>query len=201
MIASFGGNKAFDAAVYGMQDMRTVEYLQNQMQDLSRYNLPQEFISRTMNLYDQYNGSEALARASALINNHYDAYADSIRMINDVFKAQTANLNMQRYIMANPTVRELYLKNRIDGYSNSYVNVHGNLIGEDHLDYQRVMNGAVIETEEGHQIKFYLDDSDDDIPLAPTEQLDIRITWDWTDFMYSDPDNEYDLTDSTGGSL
>ena len=44
-------------------------------------------------------------------------------------------------------------------------------------------------------------DSDDDIPLAPTEQLDIRITWDWTDFMYSDPDNEYDLTDSTGGSL
>ena len=56
---------------------------------------------------------------------------------------QRAKPIMQRYIMAEPTYRRLFHKQLCDGYSDSYVDNEPGLVGKDHYDWRRVMNGIV----------------------------------------------------------
>lgn len=63
---------------------------------------------------------------------------------------QRANLTMQRWIMAHPEVRKLYLNQDCDGYSDSYRNIaEVTGVGEDDYDYRRATNGWVFPTEDG----------------------------------------------------
>ena len=51
--------------------------------------------------------------------------------------------------MAQPDIRSLYHKGHCDGYSDTYVDMEPGLVGEQHYDYRRVMDGVVEETETG----------------------------------------------------
>ena len=205
MFAAYGNSDAFDAAVYGLPDMRTVEFLGNQLSQLQTMGVPASFIENTYGMYEQFNGSEAIARASALVNNHNFMLEDTLREIGNIYMAQTANIITQRYMLAHPETRALYLKDRLDGFSDTYINEHGNDIGEEHYDYRKVMSGVLqtVEDDEeiSHRFKFYIDDLEEgDRPLSSVEKLDVVNTWDWMSLMLNS-DNEFDPTDPTGGRL
>lgn len=109
-----------------------------------------------------------------------------ILMLKTIEEFRTANLVTQPYIMAHPGLRQRYFDQTVDGYSETYVNHHGDAIGENHYDYRRVMDGVVVvnDAEDPHDyvIRTYLDEGamfeGDEHRLTVYEQLNILGMWD-----------------------
>lgn len=97
---------------------------------------------------------------------------------------RTANPTMQRYVMAHPELRQLYLEQNLDGYSDSYQNVFGNEVGPTDYNYRRVMTGALVDTETESVLTIYDDDLyPGDKELSTDEKFLIRATWSNVDLL------------------
>lgn len=177
----YGDNSFFKSAVYGTQDFKALEFLSNQYNNISSFatNASMEFFNAAKNLYDRLSGSTAIRmarQASEVMGTLYQA--DEIHMLKTLVSLQLAKHTMQRWIMANPVVRQLYHDQKIDGYSNTYVDMHPNDIGESHYDYRRATNGLMVEVEDKLLCTTYPDELMDEKELTIEEQLDIKISWD-----------------------
>lgn len=86
----------------------------------------------------------------------------------------TANPTTQRYIMAMPELRELYHKQRVDGYSATYHDSEPGCVGKDHYDYRRVTDGVIIETEDSSTLTHYF--QEDLYDEGPIDAIDKAIT-------------------------
>ena len=183
-----GGTLTFDALVYGKMHSGTQNFLASKVQDMT-YGLTdagRRFMSGAQDLYERVSGSEAarmLRAAGRAVSNVWRA--DDIRTLIDIGSIQHAGLQMQRWIMAEPTIRSLYHKEQVDGYSDTYVDMHPGVVGESHYDYRRAMDGLVMVAEEedeegefGWSATTYFEDLyEDDNDLDLEEQLDIQDTW------------------------
>lgn len=182
----YGDSQDFNIMAFGMPNMNTVRDLYSHIQSIDRSMYRDtSFIDKTMAMFDMYNGSDALLRARSLLaNTDVIVNVNQIRYIPDLVGIQTAPLMMQQYIMANPTIREMYHKNLCDGYSDTYIDVHPDDIGDTHYDYQKVMDGLVYEENVGTEeepiyrtmINIYPDIAIED-RLLPEEQIDLYNTW------------------------
>ena len=112
---------------------------------------------------------------------------------------------MQRWIMANPYIREQYHANRLDGYSDSYVDDAPGMICDNHYEYRRVMDGVFVfnedpEDKEDWSFSTYYEDihNSDTDELDLTEQLQILRTWEALEHFVRNTDD--DPTDPTGNS-
>jgi len=122
-----------DYVLYGDKSGVISNYLYNQMQAIPQ--VFNEFSQRVYNgLQSSYNFvtdkltqygimNQIKSNGVSIIDNYYD----NIQSFTD---AQNANMLMQRWIMANPNVRQLYLDQNLDGYSATYCNVFGKDVGE-----------------------------------------------------------------------
>lgn len=182
----FGGAQDFDALLYGERHPGTMQYLQNQVNsvmEMSRTltDAGRQFFSTAQDLYDKFNSAEAMRLARAAVRRVGSIFQrDEIRSIWELGQLQNAPLTMQRWIMAEPTVRRMYHEQRCDGYSDTYVDNHPGQIGRDHYDYRRVMDGILVDSEE-HDWKatVYFDDLlEGDRELTLDEKIDILSTWD-----------------------
>jgi uncharacterized protein YbaA (DUF1428 family) len=202
----YGDNTAYNALIYGNQPhVGTMQYLQNQVSNISTTltDAGKSFMSNTAELWDKFHGSAAIQSAAAALRRVGSIFqANIISPLFEIGSIQNAPLIMQRYIMAQPDIREAFHKQRIDGYSNDYVDMHPGVIGEDHYDYRRVMNGVIqIDNETGEEkTVHYLDDSiGDDKDLRLDEQVDIMSTWDIVSSLMKY--GERDPTDTYNGKL
>lgn len=178
----YGSSDDFDSLVYGQNHPSTMQYLQNQFQNISQTltDAGRNFFSNASELYNQFNGADALRAARAATRKVSSIFQrDEIRCIWDLGGLQHAPLTMQRWIMAEPTIRELYQEQRCEGYSGTYTDMHPKTIGENHYDYRRVMHGLMTDTEEADwKISFFLDELvEGDRVLSLDEQIDITTTW------------------------
>lgn len=180
-----GGNQAFDAMAYGEAHPSTINYFQNQFNDanisaMSNNIQDQGYIQRLKELSNMFSSDNALRLARAAKRAVTNVWGtDSIRILDDIGKMQWARPTMQRWILAEPFVRQRYHDQTIDGYSDSYVDPYPDDIGEDHYDYRRVMNGIVTEDPDGNysSTTYFEDLHPDDRELDIDEQADILITW------------------------
>jgi hypothetical protein len=172
-----GDTNVFNALVYGAErHPNTMQYLQNQASQFSGAltEFGQTFMQGAQQLYETFNSSEAMRAARAAVRK-FDAIflPDRIQMLETIGNLQHAPLTMQRYIMAEPTVRRYFLTQRVDGYSDTYQNVWGNDWKVDHYDWRQIHNGVMEETEEGHVMHHWLDDVlEGDRPLHFGEKVD-----------------------------
>lgn len=162
-------------AVFGVPHANTLNFLQNQFDAAysAGYNTSAilgqataNFIEKSRNLFDKVNGSEAVRLAKAAARKINSLWLnDDIQVLSGMGSFQHAPTAMQRWLMTDPVIRELYIKQRCDGYSNSYVNLDGNAIGVDHYDWRRANEGLI-----------NLDESDDpdDAWRATTYIEDLR---------------------------
>lgn len=196
-----GGSQDFNNLVYGQVHPGTMNFLEQQLTNISTSltDAGKNFFSNTQQLFDQFHGSEAMRLARASVRKVSSIFQrDEIRSIWDLGKMQNAPLTMQRYIMAEPTVREMYQKQRCDGYSATYQDMYPGAIGDNHYDYRRVMDGLVVETDEGDtKCTFYFDDLvEGDRRLSLDEVIEIRSTWDFVKEMMQngkrDPTSAFD---------
>jgi hypothetical protein len=105
---------------------------------------------------------------------------------------QNANILMQRWVMAHPDVRYLYLENNIEGYPDTYVNVFGNDIGENDYNYRRVMDGVLQSDDEKWWFKVYNEDlMIGDRELEHREKVMILNTWKCIDWLIETCDFDF----------
>ena len=94
---------------------------------------------------------------------------------------------MQRYLMAEPTTRQMYIDQRCDGYSDTYVDVDPGTIGPAHYDYRRATDGLLMDSptpdangDYGWTAVTYMEELlPDDVELTLSEQVDIQYSWQW----------------------
>ncbi|MND14826.1 hypothetical protein D3C81_193550 [compost metagenome] len=147
-----GGALAFNELAYAPRAPETLQFLQDQAAVFSQ-NLTatgRAFMQTATAKWDQYFGENAMRAARAAVRSVQTMWdADVIRTLTSIAQMQHAPQVMQRYIMADPFIRDMFLQQKLDGYSDTYVNKHGNAVGHAHYDYRRLMNGVVQEREDG----------------------------------------------------
>lgn len=203
-----GGVDDFNAAAFGRKHPGTLRFLENQVNYaenlMSNFTAAgAQFMSRAREVYERFNGAEALRLAKAAANKFNSAFQqDAIKPLAYLEEMQSACLTMQRWIMADPVIREMYHRQRVDGYSDTYVDMHPGTAGACHYDYQRVMDGMIVQNDEEQNwsfTNFYDPQHEDDHVLDHVDKADIVSTWDAVRVLLSM--NEEDPTDPYCGKL
>jgi len=178
-----GGMRAVDALFYPQQNPVNLQFIQNQMSNVAQNlgNFGKAFFERSSQAAAQIFNVEAMRQLTRqLVRTSKEFFTDGNRVVplETYEELQLASTVMQRWVMAEPEIRKAYLDQRIDGYSDTYMNVFENKIKDDHYDYRRVMDGVVLD-EEDHYVKFYIDELfEGDRELNHDEKVDILSTWD-----------------------
>jgi hypothetical protein len=204
MQLTYGSAQSFDALVYGESHPNTVNFLQNQISHVSERltDAGRMFMDRGRNAFEHFNNSEAMRFARNAVRAAQGIFdTPRIRELSTLEDFTKANLLMQRWAMANPKVRELYHAQRIDGYSDTYQDVHGTVTGDRHYDYRRVTDGLMeFSDEDGWKCTQYVEDLiEGDRDLLFEEQLDITRSWRAMETLIAL--GKDDPTSQTGGSL
>lgn len=150
-----GGTREFNALCYPEQHPGTRRFFDQQFDRASQVvgamgDYAMGFFNRAKEAYETTYNSDAVRHARAVARLVGGAFQrDRIQPLRKMEDFQTAGMRMQRWIMAEPTVRQLYHEQGCDGYSNTYVDMEPGKVGVAHYDYRRVMNGIVnLTTEE-----------------------------------------------------
>jgi hypothetical protein len=177
-----GGADGFYASLWGLPHPSTLDFIQRKLHQTteSLTAAGQQFMMGAQALYERYNGDHALRlmAAAARTASHF-WQSNNIRYLGDIGSMQQAPLVMQRWVMAEPMVRQMYHDNRLDGYSHSYVDMHPGMVGEQHYDWRRVMSGVVEFKENGDwYARTYCEDLlPDDVEPTMLEKHDVLETW------------------------
>lgn len=181
MLQQAYGVDLMDIAAGGHLDSHTSNWLQDRT-----YNLMQNVSSTTAGwfnkartFYQTISESDALQALRNLTAKADTSWmGNNIHYCNSIEQIQTANPIMQRYIMAEPRLRDLYLNDSVEGYAGSYTNYHGTAVGVNHYDYRRVMDGMGIVTDTHLEWNdFYEIVPEEDKELSLFEKVDIIRTW------------------------
>ena len=204
--AIHGGGDAFDGLLYPPQHQNTNLFIHKEIQKLQQ--LASNGSEYLTNLYNT-----AFAKWNEFQNGASARIAEAARramacMTGDVFTIypaltlemmQQCSPIMQRWVMANPDIRELHHRNACSAYDGNYTDHHPNQIGFSHYDYRRVMDGIVVQTEThaySTTISETLVEGDRDLTLR--EQVDILDTW---EAMRSYIESGYDPSSPTNAKL
>lgn len=185
----YGGARELDMFISGEPHPGTLQYLRGQMQNLSNYmgNVASEWSQRAMGIYEQFSSDNALRHARAALQKVSSyGHRDAIRELKTMSDFQNAPFVMQRYLMSDPFIRDLYHRQQTDGYSKTYNDAEPGMIGRLHSDWRKVDDGWVHDipaTEEDPTPSWYFnthfDEEDPDDPaLNHTQQRIIKSSQD-----------------------
>lgn len=185
-----------DMILYGNKSNVISNYLYNQMQSLPQvYN---EFSERIRNaITASYNHVNDKLTQFGILNQLQNS---GLKVIDNYYEElltfqqlQNANLTMQRWVMAHPKIKQMYIDQNLDGYSGTYKNISGKTIGENDYNYRLAMDGGLIPTEDGWVFNNYLEDLQiGDRELTHFEKVRIRNTWEAMDWFIST--SKFDFT-------
>lgn len=182
MVMVIQGAEAFDALAFGSQHPGTLNFLESQRTAV-RNNLNEfgrQFLQTADTYMQRFNNAEfvRITRA-ALRKAQYVWRNDELMELKSIGEIQQAKPIMQRYIMAEPELRQMYIEQRVDGYSDTYVDLEPGRVGRDHYDYRRVVNAVFVPNEEDNLVSttYYETLRADDRELYPTEQVAVLATW------------------------
>lgn len=205
-----GGPEMYDAMIFRESHQGTINFLAQQFENSKNLlvGAGTAFMDKARTVFEEVNSSEAMRRARALarsVGNMWEK--DEIKSIWDLADFQSAKPTMQRYLMANPVVRDLFVAQRIDGYSDTYVDMEPGRKGLDHYDYRMVMDGVIVDTppekegeEAGWSYRLFFEEYlEDDRPLDVAEKDMVLSSWEAMNAILAW--GEDDPTDPLGGKL
>lgn len=163
--------ETMDYAMFPELNPLTQNYVMEQLQAVipAMSDIARSMVEKTRNVYEAVTNSTVVQRAKAAMRMAVGLRSPhSVAPLTELEDLQCATITEQRFIMANPEVRALYHQQRCDGFSNTYVDLEPDAIGEAQYDYRRMMHGVVIDTpadegddEGSFKVKFYLDELHD----------------------------------------
>lgn len=171
----------FGAMAYARLHPNTINYLSNQVNQAFT-----NISANAMNMFNQasnyfrgFNYDEFMRTSRAAVRAIGNMWQhEGIMPISDIGGLQHASLEMQRWLMAEPTVRAVYHDQRCDGYHETYIDMQPNAIGINHYDYRRATNHLFMQRGDQMVASSYMETiRDGDRELHVTEQADIQIAW------------------------
>ena len=183
-----GGAAMFDAMLYGGSKQNTINFLNRQFENVSQHlsDAGKQFYQGAYDAFQKANNdyaSRMLRAAGRAINNMW--MTDRIQPLTDVGQLQHAMPTMQRWVMAEPGTRKLYHQQRVEGYSDTYVDMDPGRVGRDHYDYRQATSGLLFVDETPDDEGNYgwhattwaggLREGDEGLTFA--DQVDIQDTW------------------------
>lgn len=194
-----GDDVTFRAMTFGLPNQETFDYFRELGREFG--NRVSETVKAKVDeiagLYKVITLNDALNSMKAVVNNFDNFKLPEVFMeLSTLSELQNAPQVMIPFIMANPTVHEMYHRNMVEGYSGLLKGLGENPEDENPL-YQSVTNGITLEDENGEfWTKFYSDVRCGDLPqLSFDEKLAIMKTWESLDYFISlkdcDPTSRY----------
>lgn len=174
------GVDLLDICAGGHLDMNTQSWLGDRSDALRATisTAAQGFFNQAATLYTMISTSDAVQALRNLTVKAENAWqANAISYLSTIEQVQCAPLVAQRYIMAQPDLRKMYLNGEVNGYGESYENIHGNGIGAQHYDWRRVMDGIATVTDDAISYTQYVEETHDDHELTVYEKVDMLRTW------------------------
>jgi len=176
---------AFDYLAFPNQSPNTLQYFQNQMQSFSNAltETGQRFMQGAKELYAKIHDNTTIRIAKAAIRHANGLYQPNVIIqIDDIEGMRSATPMMQNYIMAQPDLRDMYHRQLVNGYSDTYIDIDPNQNHEQHYYYRRVMDSVVQDTEVNGQYEWvarqYCDELlDGHQDLSTEERHSILLTW------------------------
>ncbi|QBJ02589.1 hypothetical protein MZD04_gp060 [Pseudomonas phage Psa21] len=174
------GVDLLDICAGGHLDMNTQSWLGDRSDALRATisTTASSFFNQAASLYTMISTSDAVQALRNLTVKADSAWQSNvITFLPSIEQIQCAPTVMQRYLMAQPDARQMYLNGEISGYGENYENLHGDGVGAKHYDWRRVMDGIVTVNSEGFSHTTYVEDTRDDAELTVFEKVDILRTW------------------------
>lgn len=150
-----GGSVGFDAGVYIPPPPSTVQYLQTTMNnyhgrlDGIGQNMYQSVVDKIASFNYEQLGYMAQAVSRTVVGMWMD---DRIQPLTTIGQFQHPPQTMVRWLMAEPTIRQIYHNGEAEGYGDRYRDSQPACIGEDHHDWQIVNDGMFGEDEDGNDV-------------------------------------------------
>jgi hypothetical protein len=146
------------------------------------YGLGDSFYSNVLNKIDTIHNSEPVRKAKAMYrkiaNNFINSIDDRIVELKSIGRMQNPPPVMYRYLVANPTIRELRDKDRIAGYREVYNDPYGKETNVEHIpEYRHVVDGIYEKQGEEYVAVRYYESKDTQSYLTNEEQFDILFSW------------------------
>jgi hypothetical protein len=193
----------FDYLVYPEQSFQTQQYLQQQVSNFSNSltGVDRAFMEQSQHLYEHINNSAAVRAAKAALRSAKALFhPNTIVQLDTIEELRAAQPVMQRWIMAEPTIREYYHNNGCDGYYGTYVDNDPGKTGWNHYDYRRVMDTVVQFDEDDNWVarNIFEELLPDDRDLTFDEKVRILNSW---DIMRMFMEAGEDVSNPEGGEL
>ena len=184
-VVDCGSSDGFDYLIYPEQHPANQQYFYQEAQRASTFNpmlmeMGQQFMRTAVELYNRFNDSDIVRSAKAAVRRATGFFhPNSIHPLEELEDLRNAQPTMQRYIMAEPGLRQLYQDNKIDGYADDYVDLHPDKIGTNHYDYRRATQSVIMNHPEFDTVtrNFYEDLEEGDRELSIQEKGHIMTTW------------------------
>lgn len=200
--AGAAGASGFDYLLYPEQNQMTLNYLQGQLSNFGNNvtDIGRQFLEQTRAVYDKVNDSSVVRAARAALRGAKGLFHPNIIVpLETLEEIRNAQPIMQRYVMAEPTIREVYHRQLCDGYYPTYQDMEPGKVGEAHYDFRRVMDGIIVETDDNWKATNYYEDIlSEDKELTFQEKSYVISTWDMIR-MFMDAGE--DMTNPEGGQL
>ena len=106
---------------------------------------------------------------------------DVIRTMHSIGDIQQTPDVMVRWVMANPTIRNLYHQDRVEGFGDRYVDREPQYVGSNQYDYRRIMDGVVCvnkDTDTASYTTYHEEMIDNDVVLTSIEKASVKMAWD-----------------------
>ncbi len=151
----------FGKGLFGTLSQNTVNYLQSQIQSLatagSEYG--QKIYERSVAVFDAINSDAAVLAAEAVLTQIESMMGqDMIESLTTITQLQSAQSQMQGWIMTSPVVRQAWYDGKIEGYCDTYVDPEPGCVGHEQQAYRHLMNGVFVPHEEAsYQYNLYFD--------------------------------------------
>jgi hypothetical protein len=184
----FGGERELNLFTAGEPHPSMLQFMKEQASVLGSYiqTTGSQFAQNVLTSYETYHSDGALRHARAALSKVKNYFqSDKISDLESMYDIQQAGLIMQRYVMSEPTLRQMYHNGQCNGYAGSYVDPFPGKIGDQDYNYRRVMNGMLqttAPTEEqpdgGWKFEVYVEELfEGDRELDFHEQKAITNTW------------------------
>jgi hypothetical protein len=182
----YGGERELNLFTAGEPHPAMLQYAREQAQFIGNYiqQTGSTFAQGVVQSYENFYSDDALRHARSALSKVGSYFqADKIVELTSIYDIQQAQPLMQRYIMAEPTLAEMYHQGRCAGYG--YTDPFPGQFGEANYNYRRVMNGIMVETpatedEPDGNTEFHIfieELVENDRELALHEQSAIMETW------------------------
>lgn len=161
---------------YGGLSQNTLNFLQGQLEMVKTSPHFSGMYDAAKIQFETLNGEHAQRVADAVIRASKSVFdANIIQPLRTIEELQTANLNMQRWIMTSTFLRNEAAKGRINGYRDTYVDQNPGMVQEDCDDWCLMHSGLLYEVEgRDWEMKTYLVEyAEGDKPLTLSQRMDV----------------------------